>query len=148
MAASTARLRQALLLVRNVANTVQFFGPNGLGLRILTTTETYAEMEASEHTILAIKEITREPDLCKGYSPFLCFDVDDVDSLVPNLIMKGATLDGGVKHEPEGKFAVIRSPDGVSIGLREILFTPAQLEMMKDADSTLNRQTMNGRRAV
>ena len=140
MSAPTARLRQTLLLVRNVANTVEFLGPSGLGLRVLAKSENYAELEASETTVLAVKEALREADLCKGYSPFLCFDVDDVDMLVPNLIMKGATLDGGIKHEPEGKFAMLRSADGVSIGLREILFTPAQLEMMKDADDTLNRQ--------
>jgi len=133
------RLRQLILLVRSVPKTIDFFGPNGLGLRILGASESYAELEAAENLVLAVKEVTREADLCKGYSPFLCFDVPDVDMMVPGLIMKGATLDGGVKHEPEGKFAVLRSPDGVSIGIREILFTPAQLEMMRDADSTLKR---------
>ena len=135
----SARLRQTLLLVRNVSQSVEFFGPNGLGLKILLSEENYAELEACENNILALKTTMKESELCKGYSPFLCFDVSDVDGLIPNLIMKGAHLDGGVKHEPEGKFAVIRSPDGLSIGLREILFNPAQLQMMKDMDRTLNK---------
>ena len=134
------KLRQTLLLVRSVANSVDFFGPTGLGLRVLSADEKYAELESGEHSILSFREATRESELSKGYSPFLCFDVEDVDMLVPSLIMKGAHLDGGIKHEPEGKFAMLRAPDGVSIGLREILFTPAQLEMMRDADATLNRQ--------
>jgi len=134
------RLRQTLVLVRNVFNSVAFFGPEGVGLNVLSASEMYAELEASEHTILAFKQVYRESDLCKGYSPFLCFDVDDVDGLIPSLVMKGGSLDGAVKHESEGKFAMIRSPDGLSVGLREILFTPAQLEMMKVADETLNRK--------
>jgi hypothetical protein len=140
-----ARLRQTLLLVRNVPSTVEFFGPSGLGLPILSTSDKYAELEATESTVLAVKEVLREADLCKGYSPFLCFDVDDLDMLIPNLVMKGASLDGGIKHEPEGKFALLRSPDGVFVGLREILFTPAQLELMKDADATLNRKGITTR---
>lgn len=132
-------LRQTLILVRSLGPSLDFYGPAGLGLRLLSTTEKYAELEASGTSILALREVAKESELSKGYSPFLCFDVNDVDMLVPTLIMKGAYLDGGIKHESEGKFAVVRSPDGVSIGLREILFTPAQLEMMRDADVTLNR---------
>jgi hypothetical protein len=142
---SPPRLRQTLLLVRNVANSVDFFGPQGLGLRLLSASDKYAELEATDTTILALREVMRESELTKGYSPFLCFDVDDVDMLVPGLIMKGAHLDGGIKHEPEGKFAVVRSPDGVSVGLREIIFTPAQLDLMHDADVTLNRPIGNNK---
>ena len=137
---SRPKLRQTLVLVRNVASSVDFFGPAGLGLRVLSVSEKYAELEASELSVLGLREAVRESELSKGYSPFLCFDVEDVDMLVPTLIMKGAHLDGGIKHEPEGKFAVLRAPDGISIGIREILYSPAQLDMMKDADSVLNRQ--------
>ena len=133
------QLRQCLILVRNVAKTLDFFGQDGIGLKILLKTESYGELEAGESLTLAIKKATRESELCKGYSPFLCFDVHDVDMLIPKLVLKGAVLDGGVKHEPEGKFAALRSPDGVTIGLREVLYNPSQLQMMRDADSTMNR---------
>lgn len=134
-----SKLRQLVVLVRDISHTVRFFGSEGIGLKVIVSNDEYAELEASEHLTISVKQATREAELCKGYTPFLVFDVPDVDSLVPNLIMKGAALDGGVKHEPEGKFALLRSPDGLSIGIREVLFNPAQLQMMKDADASLNR---------
>lgn len=41
--------------------------------------------------------------LTKGYSPFLSFNVDDMDSTVVRLLSMGAELDGPIKYPPQGK---------------------------------------------
>ena len=38
-----------------------------------------------------------------GYSPTLCFDVENVDELIPRLLMQGARLDGPIKRPVQGK---------------------------------------------
>jgi predicted enzyme related to lactoylglutathione lyase len=54
-----------------------------------------------------------------GYSPFLCFNVDNLDSTIVKLIEMGAVMDGPIKYPRHGKIASIRSPDGQMIGLFE-----------------------------
>ena len=57
--------------------------------------------------------------MSSGYSPFVSFDVDDMDTLVPSLLGLGAVLDGPVQYDTLGKVAALRSPDGLMIALRE-----------------------------
>ena len=54
-----------------------------------------------------------------GYSPFICFDVADMDHTVAALIQRGAVLDGAIKYPPHGKVATLRAPDGHMLGLYE-----------------------------
>lgn len=54
-----------------------------------------------------------------GYSPFICFDVADMDSTIVRLLQLGASLDGPLKYPAYGKLGVVRSPDGHMIGLFE-----------------------------
>jgi hypothetical protein len=42
-------------------------------------------------------------ELSKGYSPFLSFNVEDMDGTVLRLLSMGAELDGPIKHPPQGK---------------------------------------------
>lgn len=84
-----------------------------LGLDGLTTTAT------TDEVLIGLQQATREADLCKGYTPFLCFDVDDLDARLPAVLMMGAVLDGGVRHEVEGKMAVVRTPEGFFVAMRE-----------------------------
>lgn len=42
-------------------------------------------------------------ELTKGYSPFLSFNVKDMDSTVLRLLSMGAELDGPIKYPPQGK---------------------------------------------
>lgn len=42
-------------------------------------------------------------ELSKGYSPFLSFNVKDMDGTVLRLLSMGAELDGPIKHPPQGK---------------------------------------------
>lgn len=42
-----------------------------------------------------------------------------MDDVVPKLVQLGAALDGGIRYEPYGKIAALRSPDGHMIGLYE-----------------------------
>ncbi len=41
-----------------------------------------------------------------GYSPFLCFDVQDMDATVVRLLQLGASLDGPIKYPAYGKVRI------------------------------------------
>jgi predicted enzyme related to lactoylglutathione lyase len=68
---------------------------------------------------LTIKAVESEAQLCKGYTPILSFDVNDIDSVITRCIHMGASLDGPIQYPAHGKVAVLRSPDGHMIGLYE-----------------------------
>jgi predicted enzyme related to lactoylglutathione lyase len=113
-------LRQAMLLVRDIRLAVDFYGPNGLGLPLRHSSDTWAELGSEDASCsLALKLSTKEAELTKAFSPILCFDVADVDVLLPSLLLKGAILDGGVRREVYGTFAALKTPDGAMIGLRQ-----------------------------
>ena len=108
-----------LLLSRDVSLGVRFYGNEGIGLPVKFVSEEYAEFDTGSATSLAIQLVDREADSTTGYSPFLNFDVDDMDSLIPKLMMAGGRLDGPVKYPLTGKVATVRSPDGHMVGLFE-----------------------------
>ncbi|CAK0782708.1 hypothetical protein CVIRNUC_005903 [Coccomyxa viridis] len=54
-----------------------------------------------------------------GYSPFLSFEVIDLQSRVQSLLELGAVLDGPIKYAEQGKIAALRGPDGQMLSLFE-----------------------------
>lgn len=50
-----------------------------------------------------LKAVEGEAMRSTGYSPFLCFDVADMDSTVVRLLQMGAALDGPIKYPAYGK---------------------------------------------
>jgi len=141
MATIGVRFGRALLMVRGsngVATAVDFY-EKGLGMTIIRHTDKWAElicpvvgsinnatsqsstMEASMGTNfhLSIQASESEASLAVGYSPFLNFDVDDMDSTVARCVQMGASLDGPIQYPAHGKVAALRAPDGHMIGLYE-----------------------------
>lgn len=142
MATIGVRFGRALLMVRGsngVATAVDFY-EKGLGMTIIRHTDNWAElicpvvgssinnatsqsstMEASMGTNfhLSIQASESEASLAVGYSPFLNFDVDDMDSTVARCVRMGASLDGPIQYPAHGKVAALRAPDGHMIGLYE-----------------------------
>lgn len=43
----------------------------------------------------------------RGYSPFLSFDIDDMEGTVTRLLSMGAELDGSIKYAPHGKVSEV-----------------------------------------
>ena len=79
-----------------------------------------------EYAIACISEVLRlsvcrEAACSTGYSPLINFQVEDLDSVIPQLLMHGAELDGPIKYPRHGKVAVLRSPDGHMVGISELL---------------------------
>ena len=146
MATIGVRFGRALLMVRGsngVATAVDFY-EKGLGMKVIRHTDHWAElicpvvggsstiinnassqgstrMEASIGTNfhLSIQASESEASLSVGYSPFLNFDVDDMDSTVARCVQMGASLDGPIQYPAHGKVAALRAPDGHMIGLYE-----------------------------
>ncbi|EQC38743.1 hypothetical protein SDRG_03707 [Saprolegnia diclina VS20] len=112
------RLRQLMILSRDVARSSRFY-EEGLGLQILRQSDTFAEFNVNAGVTLSIKQAHGEAACSAGYSPFLNFDVYDMDETIPRLLMLGAAMDGPIKYPAFGKVAAVRSPDGTMIGLYE-----------------------------
>jgi len=124
-----------------VAAAVNFY-QNGLGLNIVRHTDEWAELQCpvgqpssssslsdcttsaqqpptNNNFNLTIQACESEALLGVGYSPFLNFDVDDMDMTVARCVQMGAHLDGPIQYPAHGKVAALRSPDGHMIGLYE-----------------------------
>ena len=51
-----------------------------------------------------VSDIFRREAACtSGYSPFLQFDIEDMDSTIVRLLSMGAHLDGPIKYPAHGK---------------------------------------------
>jgi predicted enzyme related to lactoylglutathione lyase len=138
----TSSFRYVQLFVKDVSSSVSFYH-KGLGLSIVGLNDHWAELAANVNTpqgsslkipCLAIKKVDSDAVSRAGYSPFLCFDVMDLNSTVGSLISLGGELDGPIKHPVFGKFAVIRSPDGHMIGLYEEADFEAQAKEIKQSN--------------
>uniref|UniRef100_A0A7S2RR76 Glyoxalase/fosfomycin resistance/dioxygenase domain-containing protein n=1 Tax=Mucochytrium quahogii TaxID=96639 RepID=A0A7S2RR76_9STRA len=115
------RFRRVLVLTRDVGECLNFYGSEGLGLRVRFASDSYAEFDCGDKhgTTFALQKVEREAECSTGYSPMLHFDVEDMDSLIGRLIMLGGRLDGPIKYPVHGKLASLRSPNGQMIGLFE-----------------------------
>ena len=139
MASIGVRFGRALLMVRGtngVAAAVNFY-QNGLGMSVIRHTDNWAELtcpvggpsssshgaqtstDATKNFHLSIQACDSEAQLGVGYSPFLNFDVDDMDMTVARCVQMGANLDGPIQYPAHGKVAALRAPDGHMIGLHE-----------------------------
>ena len=145
-----AILKHVLLLQRNVPAAAAFY-EQGLGLIVTQCSDSYAELgdgldeqgkpvdltdtKARPRTVLALKAVGTEAFLTTGYSPFLNFTVQDMDTTVNNMLRMGAVLDGPIKYPAQGKVAAMRVPDGHMIGLYEMSDSPfAGGNVMMDMD--------------
>ncbi len=124
-------LRQVLLFTRDVHTSLRFFGVNGLGLEVVHENDKFAELicqrtannlQNNNHVnipSIGLQYVEREAECSTGYSPFLQFDVDNMDIVIQRLLMNHGRLDGSIKFPVEGRVASVRSPCGHMIGLFE-----------------------------
>jgi catechol 2,3-dioxygenase-like lactoylglutathione lyase family enzyme len=111
------RLRQVLVLSRDLARSTQFY-QEGLGLKLLRSSETFAEFDTQSSVPLCVKLAQSEAACSTGYSPFLNFDIQDLSEAVPRLLMLGAIMDGPIKYPAHGK---VRTAVHRSLSVRGIL---------------------------
>lgn len=83
------------------------FYQNGLGLSVIRNTEGWAELacpiQQTDSFRLNIKAVESEAQLGTGYSPFLSFEVSDMDSTIARCAQMGAHLDGPIQYPAHGK---------------------------------------------
>lgn len=110
-----------------VATAVNFY-QNALGLAVIRHTDEWAELTCPMGSTalkspvqfhLSIQAVDSEAQLGVGYSPFLSFDVNDMDSTIARCVQMGGHLDGPIQYPAHGKVAALRAPDGHMIGLYE-----------------------------
>lgn len=96
------RLRQLLVLSRDLTRSTQFY-QEGLGLKLLRSSDSFAEFDTQTGVPLCVKLAQSEAACSTGYSPFLNFDIRDLSDVVPRLLMLGAIMDGPIKYPAHGK---------------------------------------------
>lgn len=111
-------LTSIVILVRSVPKSVRLYR-DGLLLPLVTSSDSFARFSLSPTVSLDLRRASSEAQVSAGYSPFLNFAIEDMDSAVPRLLGLGAALDGGVRYNDYGRTAAVRSPDGIMIGLYE-----------------------------
>mmetsp|Transcript_6521 Transcript_6521/g.14896 ORF Transcript_6521/g.14896 Transcript_6521/m.14896 type:complete len:129 (-) Transcript_6521:177-563(-) len=112
-----ARLRSVMLLMKDVPRTATFFR-DGLGCKVVMADDQFAEVQTGEVNIV-LKCVQSISESTKGYSPFLHFEVDDLDGAISRLIYLGGSLDGPIKYPAHGKVAAVQAPCGHMISLFE-----------------------------
>lgn len=120
-----ATLSRVMLIVRSPAAAARFYGL--IGLPILVASEGVVQLAAGPALRLDLVAGQNEAVLSTGYSPVLSFTVpqDRLAELVPQLIMRGAHLDGAISHRPHETVACLRTPDGHIIAIVEPSATAA-----------------------
>jgi hypothetical protein len=104
------QLRHVLVLTRDVGASVLFWGPRGMGLSLLSHTDTFAELSFAQAsptpipvlppttTTLALQLSTNEATLSTGYNVQLVVDVPGgLDEMLHRVLGLGAHMDGPVK---------------------------------------------------
>lgn len=119
-----ARLSGVVLLVRDVARSAALYR-DALGLSARASTGAQARFALADGAELTVRAASSEAQCSAGYAPLLSFEVPDMDRVVPALLAHGAALDGGVRYNPYGRTAAVRTPDGHMLGLFEPAGLPA-----------------------
>jgi catechol 2,3-dioxygenase-like lactoylglutathione lyase family enzyme len=131
--AGVVRLSRLVLMVRGqagLASAVEFYHL-GLGLPVLRFTDEWAELLAvptSHHhrhdssaaeaaVTLALQATNIEAQLSIGYSPWITFEVTNMEERIAACTQAGAHLDGPLQHQAHGTVALLRTPDNHMIGL-------------------------------
>lgn len=116
-----ALLKYIVLLNTDVPRSARFYA-HGLGLAVTVCSERWAELQSGAFRIALMQAPKGTDPPARGYSPFLSFDIDDMEGTVTRLLSMGAELDGSIKYAPHGKVAAVRCLDGHMLGL----FEPAE----------------------
>lgn len=107
------QFKHIMLMVKDIPATVKFYS-EGLGLKVITSSPGWAELDA-DGTTIALHGASENGQ--SGSSPILSFHVDDVHATIATLTEKGATLEGNVREPSFGKVAAMLTPDGSIISL-------------------------------
>jgi hypothetical protein len=111
-------LSRVMLFSRAPRASAEFF--EILGARATLVTDQLVQLQAGA-VCLDIVRAPSEAALSTGYSPVLSFTLqpDHLSTCVPQLIMRGAHLDGAIQYRAQETVASLRTPDGHMLALVE-----------------------------
>ncbi|CAM6110495.1 unnamed protein product [Calypogeia fissa] len=113
-----ALMKYVVLLNKDVPKAARFYA-HGLGLAVTVCSERWAELRSGPFKIALMQAPSGTASAMSSNSPFLSFNVTNMESTVTRLLSMGAELDGPIKYPSHGKVAAVRCPDGHMIGLFE-----------------------------
>lgn len=112
MRRATASLSNIVLFCRNLERTTGFYS-SVLGLRVTKQSELLTELrDLRSNVIILRKSAGMEAVLTKGYSPILCFTVDNFESTFERLKQYELPIDGEIVRSEEFNMLTVRGPEG------------------------------------
>jgi catechol 2,3-dioxygenase-like lactoylglutathione lyase family enzyme len=69
-------MKNIMILLKDVNKSVQFFN-KGLGCSINHSSEHWAELQSGDY-LIHLNKVDSEASTTSGYTPFLCFDVENI----------------------------------------------------------------------
>ena len=117
MKASTI-LRNITFMSKNAEKSAQFF-IDVFNLKIVHFSENYSELTDANNSKIVFIKTNSDPHTRTGYNPLLNFSVLDFDSIKERLENYDIEYDGEIKDNDLGKYACIKTPDGIMVCITE-----------------------------
>ena len=115
----TSSLSSILLFCRNLDRTTEFYC-SLVGLRLTKKSELTAELrDQKSNTLVLVKSNGAESVLSKGYSPILCFTVEDFEATFEKLKHYELPFDGEVVRSEAMNMLTVRGLEGEMICLTD-----------------------------
>lgn len=117
---ATSILRNITYLTKNSEKTAQFF-IDIFDLKISHHSQDYSELMDTNNNKIVFIKTKSEPHSRIGYNPILNFTVIDFDSVKIKLEnYPDVEFDGEIKDNEIGKYACIKTIDGIMVGVMEL----------------------------
>lgn len=109
-----------LLFTPNITKTLGLF-TEGLGLKCTHLSETFAEIQDSQGTVIMLSKSPSLAYTYSGFTPIIMFQTERFEACLENVKKYGCQYEGEPQTNDEiGKIAYLKSPEGLSFALKQI----------------------------
>ena len=124
-----------LLFTPNIMKSLGFF-TEGLGLKCIHMSDTYAELQDSNNTTLILSKSPSLVYTYSGFTPLLMFQTERFEECLEKSKKYGCIDEGLTEQSDIGRLSYLKSPEGLSFALKEIKSIPKSSESRPLDDST------------
>jgi predicted enzyme related to lactoylglutathione lyase len=124
-----------LLFTPNIMKSLGFF-TEGLGLKCIHMSETFAELQDSNNTTLILSKAPSLVYTYSGFTPLIMFQTERFDECLEKSKKYGCIDEADTESSDIGRLAYLKSPEGLSFALKEVKFETLSQEARPAEDST------------
>lgn len=124
-----------LLFTPNIMKSLGFF-TEGLGLKCIHMSDTYAELQDSNNTTLILSKSPSLVYTYSGFTPLLMFQTERFEECLEKSKKYGCIDEGQTEQSEIGRVSYLKSPEGLSFALKEIKSISQSSESRPLDDST------------